>query len=458
MTDLYLNATDTSMTTSILSVEDAAELIRSGQTIIVGGFGMTGYPTRLLTALADTDVTNLTYISNNVGEPGLGGGLLLRRGKISKAIGSFFTSNPEAVQACLGGELEVELIPQGDLAEALRAGGAGIGGYFTPTGAGTLLAENRETRIIDGVPMVFVKPLHGDVAVIRAWKADRAGNLQYRLTENNFNQAAAMAADLVIAEAEHIVEVGDLEPEFVHTPGCLVDVIVEAKLEIEMLGSSADVAGSRKKVDQDRMAIAQAALEELRPGEVVNLGVGIPTLVADLITPDHGITLHTENGMLGVGPEPESGGAMDLPINASKVPVTALPGASYFDSATSFALIRGGHIDTAIIGGLQVDEQGNLANWAIPGQPILGVGGAMDLAVGARRLIIAMTHTDKQGRAKLVPACTLPLTAAGVVDTVITELGVFKFRDGRLTLTRLLPGHSLEEVKSRTTAKFDSCL
>lgn len=446
------------MTTRILSIADAAALVKSGQTLIVGGFGVTGYPTRLLTALADTDVDNLTYISNNVGEPGIGGGLLLRKGKISKAIGSFFTSNQEAVQACMNGTLEVELIPQGDLAEALRAGGAGIGGYFTPTGAGTDLAAGRETRVIDGVPMVFMKPLRGDVALVRAWKADRAGNLQYRLTENNFNQAAATAADLVIVEVEQIVEVGELDPNFVHTPGCLVDVLVESKLELGMLGSSANVAGSRKKVDADRLAIARAALEELRPGEVVNLGVGIPTLVADLITPGHGITLHSENGMLGVGPEPESGGAMDYPINASKVPVTAMPGASYFDSATSFALIRGGHIDTAIIGGLQVDELGNLANWAIPGKPLLGVGGAMDLAIGARRLIIAMTHCDLEGNAKLVPRCTLPLTAAGVVDVVITELAVFKFLEGRLTLTRLQPGHSLEEVRQRTGADFVTAL
>ncbi|MCB1671514.1 MAG: 3-oxoacid CoA-transferase subunit B [Pseudomonadales bacterium] len=208
-------------------------------------------------------------------------------------------------------------------------------------------------------------------------------------------------------------------------------------------------------MDVARMAIARAALDELRPGEVVNLGVGIPTLVADLITAEHRITLHSENGMLGVGPEPETGGAMDYPINASKVPVTAMPGASYFDSATSFALIRGGHIDTAIIGGLQVDEQANLANWAIPGKPLLGVGGAMDLAIGARRLIIAMTHNDRDGSSKLVPDCTLPLTAAGVVDVVITELGVFKFRNGRLTLVKLQPGHSVEEIQQHTEADFD---
>lgn len=446
------------MKTRILSVEDAAALVKSGQTLIVGGFGVTGYPTRVLTALASTDVDNLVYISNNVGEPGIGGGLLLRKGKISKAIGSFFTSNQEAVEAHLAGTLEVELIPQGDLAEALRAGGAGIGGYYTPTGAGTELARDRETRIIDGKPMVLVKPLRGDVSLIRAWKADRAGNLQYRMTENNFNQAAATAADLVIAEVEQIVEVGDLDPDFVHTPGCLVDVLVESKLDISMLGTSADVAGSRKKVDADRLIMARAALDELNPGETVNLGVGIPTLVADLITPEHGLVLHSENGMLGVGPEPESGGAMDYPINASKVPVTAMPGASYFDSATSFALIRGGHIDTAIIGGLQVDEQANLANWAIPGKPLLGVGGAMDLALGARRLIITMTHNDREGRPKVVKRCTLPLTAAGVVDLLITELAVFEFVDGRLTLRRLLGDHTLEEVVARTEADFDVSL
>jgi 3-oxoacid CoA-transferase B subunit len=149
------------------------------------------------------------------------------------------------------------------------------------------------------------------------------------------------------------------------------------------------------------MAMARRALAELRPGDVVNLGIGIPTLVADLITARARRHLHTENGMLGVGPAPESGGALDFPVNAGKQPVTALPGRGYFDSADSFAMIRGGHVDVAIMGGLQVDEQANLANWAVPGQPLLGIGGAMDLASGARRLIIMMTHamTTSEGGA-----------------------------------------------------------
>lgn len=442
------------MTVTVLSLEEAAALVQSGQSMIVGGFGLTGYPTSLLEAISKTAIRDITYISNNVGEPGYGGGLMLRNKQIKKAIGSFFTSNREVVTAYEAGEVEVELIPQGDLAEAIRAGGAGLGGYFTPTSAGTLLAENRETRVINGTEMVFIEPIRADVAIIRAWKADRAGNLQYRLTENNFNQAAAMAADLVIAEVQEIVEVGELDPNFVHTPGCLVDYLVEVKLEPRMLGSSASVDPQSKEADAARLKIARAALAELRAGEVVNLGVGIPTLVADLITPDMGINLHTENGMLGVGPAPESGGAMEYPINASKVPVTALPGASYFDSAMSFALIRGGHIDVAIIGGLQVDEQGNLANWAVPGNPVLGVGGAMDLAVGANKLIIAMTHCNKSGEAKIVPQCTLPLTAPAAVDMIVTDLAVFEFIEGQLTLVQLQEGVSEEDVKAATSADY----
>jgi 3-oxoacid CoA-transferase len=203
------------------------------------------------------------------------------------------------------------------------------------------------------------------------------------------------------------------------------------------------------------MNMARRALRELKKGDVVNLGIGIPTLVADLITPEDGIVMHTENGMLGVGPSPrDGGGAMDYPVNAGKIPVTALPGASYFDSADSFAMIRGKHVDIAVMGGLEVDEKANLANWAVPGQPLLGVGGAMDLASGAKTLIITMQHTNKDGSSKVVPACQLPLTALQAVDMIITDLAVFSFIEGQLTLTELMPGATLEEVRAKTTAKF----
>lgn len=441
-----------------ISVQEAAALVPNGATIMAGGFGMTGNPVHLLNALAEREVKNLTIISNNVGEPGLGGGRLLRNGQIKKAIGSFFTSNPEAVQAVHNKQLDIELIPQGTLAEALRAGGAGIGGFFTPTSAGTVLAQGRETRVINGVEQVFVPGLWADVALIRAYRADTAGNLVYRMTERNFNPLMATAASVVIAEVEEIVPVGQILPDEVVTPGLYVDYLVQAHTTLADLGSSASIETSGKNVDDARMAMARRAFAELRRGDVVNLGVGIPTLVADLISPADGIILHTENGLLGVGPAPESGGAMEYPVNAGKQPVTALPGASYFDSASSFAMIRGGHVDVAIMGGLQVDEQANLANWAVPGKPLLGVGGAMDLASGARRLIITMTHTAPNGQPKIVPEATLPLTATGAVDMVITDLAVFEVVAGQLTLIELMPGASLDEVRAKTSARFVEAL
>ncbi len=439
----------------LITPSEAAALVKDGDTVLVGGFGMTGNPTQVLHALAESDVGGLTYIANNVGEPGLGGGRLLRNGQIKKAIGSFFTSNPEAVAAAQSGEIEFEVVPQGTMTEAIRAGGAGIGGFYTPTAAGTVLGEGRETKRIDGRLHVFQPALRADVALIRAWTADTAGNLAYRMTEQNFNRAMATAADVVIAEVEACLPAGELAPEAVHTPGCYVDYLVPVTTSEADLGSSASIADSGKRAGGMRMQLARRALAELKLGDIVNLGVGIPTLVADLITPEHGIILHTENGMLGVGPAPESGGAMDYPINASKIPVTALPGSSYFDSADSFAMIRGGHVDVAIMGGLQVDEQGNLANWAAPGRPLLGVGGAMDLASGAKRLIVTMTHASRDGRSKIVPSCTLPLTATGVVDVIITELAVFRFCGGRLTLTELMEGITLDEVRSKTEAAFE---
>ena len=437
-----------------LSPAEAARLAPSGAVVMVGGFGMTGTPVHLLHALAETDARDLTYIANNIGEPGLGGGRLLRNGQIKKAIGSYFTSNREAVEAALSGAIAYELLPQGSLAEAIRAGGAGIGGFYTPAAAGTALARDAETKVIKGRPHVFVAGLRADIALIRARRADTAGNLVYRMTEQNFNKAMATAADLVIAEVEEIVPLGALDPDHIHTSGNYVDYLVEAQTRLDDLGTSADVGAGRGKASAQRQAIARRALAELSAGDVVNLGVGIPTLIADLITPEQGIILHTENGMLGVGPAPEAGGALDYPVNAGKTPVTALPGSSYFDSADSFAMIRGGHVDVAVMGGLQVDQQGNLANWAVPGKPLLGVGGAMDLASGARRLIITMTHCNRDGSAKVVARCSLPLTAVAAVDLLITELAVFAIDAGEMRLVELMPGATLDEARAKTGAKF----
>ncbi len=437
-----------------ITAAEAAAKVNDGDVLLGGGFGMTGNPVHLLHALAETQTKDLTFIGNNVGEAGLGGGRLLRNGQLRKMVGSFFTSNPDAVRAAQSGQVAYELLPQGTLAEALRAGGAGIGGFYTPTSAGTLLAEGRPTMTIKGQEQVFIEGIRGNVAFIRAWKADTAGNLCYRLTEQNFNRAMATAADLVIAEVEEIVPVGALDPNHIHTPGCFVDFLVQANVTLADLGTSAST-GSGRAPSQGRLHMAARAFQELKRGDVVNLGIGIPTLVADLIKPEDGIILHTENGMLGVGPAPtDGGGALDYPVNAGKIPVTALPGSAYFDSADSFGMIRGRHVDVAIMGGLEVDSHANLANWAVPGKPLLGVGGAMDLASGAKKLIIVLTHADPDGTSKIVPECTLPLTARGVVAMVITDLAVFDYQDGRLTLLELMPGATLEEVRAKTAAPF----
>ena len=204
--------------------------------------------------------------------------------------------------------------------------------------------------------------------------------------------------------------------------------------------------------------IAARAALELRPGEVVNLGIGIPNLIPGYLGTDTSVVLHTENGLLGVGPRPDPEELDPDLIDAAKQPITALPGAAYFDSASSFAMIRGGHVDVAVLGALQVSPAGDIANWAVPGKDVLGVGGAMDLVVGARRVIITMTHLASNGDPKIVPACTYPLTARGCADVVVTDLAVFRLLDGRLTLTELMPGVSLDEALEMTGASVSISL
>jgi 3-oxoacid CoA-transferase len=203
-----------------------------------------------------------------------------------------------------------------------------------------------------------------------------------------------------------------------------------------------------------KTVIAARAAKELRPGEIVNLGIGIPNLIPGYLGKDMAIFLHTENGLLGVGPRPADAEVDPDLVDAAKRPITALPGASYFDSASSFAMIRGGHVDVAVLGALQVGERGDIANWAIPGKDVLGVGGAMDLVVGARRVLVTMTSTTPAGDAKLVRECTFPLTARGAVDVVVTEQAVFRLRDGSFVLTELLGEATVEEVSSVTEARF----
>lgn len=199
--------------------------------------------------------------------------------------------------------------------------------------------------------------------------------------------------------------------------------------------------------------IARRAASLLQPGWVVNLGIGIPTLVSKYIDPQ-AVHLHTENGLLGVGPPPPAERVDPEMVDAGKQPITWRAGAAFFDSAASFSMIRGGHVDAAVLGALEVDERGRIANWAVPGEPVLGVGGAMDLVAGVRTVIVVMTHTTKAGRAKLVRSSALPLTSLRPADWIVTELATFGVEDGGLSLVELAPGVSAEAVRARTAARI----
>ncbi|MDN7245325.1 CoA transferase subunit A [Planococcus shenhongbingii] len=210
-------------------IQEALSYVKTGDTVLVGGFGLIGAPLTLIDGLTEKDVKDLTIVSNNLGESGKGLGILLNQNKIKKGIGSYFTSNRDVGDKYQKGEIELELLPQGTLAESLRAGGAGIGGYYTTTGVGTDLAKGKEEREIDGVKYILEKAIRADVALIRAHKADTLGNLVYYKTARNFNPLMATAAKTVIVEVDEIVEPGELNPEEVVTPFIYIDIIVKAQ-------------------------------------------------------------------------------------------------------------------------------------------------------------------------------------------------------------------------------------
>ncbi|MDR0600219.1 MAG: 3-oxoacid CoA-transferase subunit B [Treponema sp.] len=199
--------------------------------------------------------------------------------------------------------------------------------------------------------------------------------------------------------------------------------------------------------------IAARAALELKDGDVVNLGIGLPTLVANFVPPEITVWFQSENGIIGMGPAPEAGRADPDIINAGGFPVTVKPGAAFFDSAVSFGIIRGGRVDVTILGALEVDEEGNIANWIVPGKKVAGMGGAMDLVVGARKVIAAMAHTQN-GRPKILKRCGLPLTALGAVDLIITEMGVIEVGPQGLTLTELHPAYTPEQARAATGANL----
>jgi 3-oxoacid CoA-transferase len=441
------------------SALDAVADVFDGAMICVGGFGpVRNRPIDLLTALAaQPRAKNLTIVSN-----GFPHQPLAENRQVKKFIGAFggsvYRRAAASEEQIRSGELEFEPSPQGIFTERLRAGAGGVAAFFSPVGVDTVVANGKERRTIDGRDYILETALRPDFGFVRAEKADAAGNLTGIGSTLNFHPVMAAASKVTIAEVDEIVPIGAIAPEDVRVPGIYVDRLVlhdksrdeQSDMEEQQRRRRREVAPAEPRVglSQDQMALRVARM--LRPGQYVNLGMGIPTKVANYIDPTAGVMLHAENGLLGYGPEPAEDEVRWYYYNAQGQPVTVLPGAAVFDSFSAFTMARGGHLDVVVLGGLQVSRHGDLANWWAPHMAAGGMGGAMDLCTDVPELIVVMDHTTREGGPKILNECSYPLTAARCVTKIVTDLAYIDVDHGQLVLRELAPGVSVEYVQERT--------
>ncbi|KAL7620050.1 hypothetical protein AAE478_010599 [Parahypoxylon ruwenzoriense] len=466
------------------SAAEALKDMKPDTTVLCGGFGLCGVPDTLIDeVLKKPEITGLTAVSNNAGTDSSGLGKLLKTSQIKKFISSYIGENKIFENMYLTGKVELELSPQGTLAERCAAGGKGIPAFYTPAGFGTVVQTGDLSlkNNSDGTPEIFTAPkdvrvfngksyllehaIAGDYAFVKAYKADKLGNCQFRLTANNFNGAMGRNAKMTIVEAEHIVEPGEIAPEAIHLPGIYVKRVIQSttKKEIEKYTYRKDDSDAdAKKVlgtgdtATKRERIVRRAAKEFKDGMYANLGIGMPMLAAGFVDPSVEVQLQSENGLLGLGPYPRQGEEDPDVINAGKETVTLLPGASVFGSEESFGMVRSGRIDLTVLGAMQVSSTGDLANWMLPGK-VKGFGGAMDLVSNPSKtkVVVTMEHTDKKGNPKIVKQCAFPLTGRACVSRIITELGVFDVDVAHgLTLIEIADGVTVDEVKSKTDAPF----
>lgn len=428
--------------------------IPDGASIAISGFGVTHrFPSSLIVALREQGAKRLCIVSNSLGVGPFRPQALVENHQVAKLIVAF-TARPgersAAEDQIAAGDIEVELVPQGTLVERLRAGGAGIGAFYTKTGVGTAIAQGKETRLIDGATHILERALVVDYAFLRAFRADRFGNLQFRGASRNFNPAFAKGARIVVAEVDEIVD--EIAPEDVGLPGIFVDRVTQQDVDVEVESPAIRVRREvdRAKVYNDkpawsRLQVAEVAASLLPEPSYVNLGIGMPTLISNYLK-DRDVILHAENGVLSYGEQATLDDFDPDIYNAGSQFVYLQKGASFFDSVTSFEIARSKRLSYVVLGAFQVDEVGNLANWSTPEMVGGGIGGAMDLVSGGAQVMILMEHTDSKGRAKLVRRCTYPLTGVACVDVIVTDLCVLRRIDGRFHITQVAPGFTPQEV------------